>query len=198
MPGSDYVIGFLERHRTVLTTRTIANYSRKRASVTSDVLNSYFDNLSMTIPCNIYNFDETNLTDNPGKMKCIVKRGSKYPSKVVNETKSTISLMVGGSASGQLLPPYVCYKSKNLYSTWRSDGPRGRRYTRSKSVWFDGEVFEDCFFSLCLPALRKKVGPKVHIGDNLSSHMSLKVKRAFNNNDIRFVCLPPPNATDYL
>lgn len=47
MPGPDFEIGFLERHRTALTTRTVEYYSRKRASVTSEVLNSYFDNLSM-------------------------------------------------------------------------------------------------------------------------------------------------------
>ena len=86
VPGRDFNNSFLDRHRSKLRLRTVANYSKKHASVSSEMLNEYYDNLEVTIQdvpfSNIYNYDETNLTDNPGKKKCIVKRGAKYPSKI--------------------------------------------------------------------------------------------------------------------
>lgn len=38
-------------------------------------------------PENIYNFDETNLRDDPGVKKCIFKKGTKYCEKVQNTSK---------------------------------------------------------------------------------------------------------------
>jgi hypothetical protein len=36
----------------------------------------------------IFNYDETNLADNPNANKFLYRRGVKYPDKVVNYTKS--------------------------------------------------------------------------------------------------------------
>ena len=103
--------------------------------------------------------------------------------------------MVAGTANGELLPPFVCYKAKGLFNSWRHGGPKGTHYT--KSGWFDATTFEEWFFSLALPFLKKKKGKKALIGDNLANHFSLKILKACKYNDIKFACLPP-NATDYL
>ena len=81
---------------------------------------------------NIINYDETNLSDDPGTKKCIFKRGVKYPERVINFSKGNISLLFSGSASGELLPTYVCYKSQHLWDTWCTGGPPQTRYGRSK------------------------------------------------------------------
>jgi hypothetical protein len=52
-------------------------------------------------------------------------------------------------------------------------------------------------FFTCLTILKKEKRQKAIIGDNLSSHFSLKVLEQCKANQIKFVCLPP-NATDYL
>jgi transposase len=46
-----------------------------------------------------------------------------------------------------------------------------------------------------MPVAQKLPGKKVLIGDNLSSHLSLRVIDACRENDIEYVCLPP-NSTD--
>lgn len=51
--------------------------------------------------------------------------------------------------------------------------------------------------SLMLPILRRQEGTKVLIGDNLSSHISLDVLHACEENSIKFIALPP-NATHLL
>ena len=45
--------------------------------------------------------------------------------------------------------------------------------------------------TLLLPYCKKLSGPKVPIGDNLSSHISPDVPQACQDNYIRFVCLRP-------
>lgn len=102
--------------------------------------------------------------------------------------------MFAGSAEGVLLAPYVVYKAENLWSTWTENGPPNTCYNRSKSGWFDTCTFEDWFQNHFLPAVRNEDGPVVLIGDNLSSHINIKVLELCQAKNILFVCLPP-NAT---
>ena len=51
-------------------------------------------------------------------------------------------------------------KSKHLYSSWVRKGPKGARYNRSKSGWFDETTFQDWFFSMLLPDLKKTTRKK--------------------------------------
>ncbi|XP_049787110.1 uncharacterized protein LOC126190695 [Schistocerca cancellata] len=101
--------------------------------------------------------------------------------------------MFCGSASGVVLPVYVYYKAVHLYDSWTEGGPTGFRYNRSKNGSFNGMIFEEWFHSVALPYFRKldKDSPKVLIGDNLSSHISMKVINECKENNIRFVLLPP-------
>lgn len=165
------------------------------------MLNEYFDNLRTTLdgipPSNIMNYDETNLADDPGRPKVITKRGCKYPERVMNSSKSSVSLMYAACADGTILPPYVVYKSLHLYDTWTVGGPNGARYNRSKSGWFDMQCFSDWFEKIALPYLKRLPDEKVMIGDNLSSHLSTEVIRQCETHNIKF-CFLPPNATHLL
>lgn len=122
----------------------------------------------------------------------LTKRGIKYPENIRNASKASIYVMFCGSASGELLPPYVVYRSKNMWSTWREGRPSDCRYTNnSKSGWFNSEIFTDWFESLVLPRLKKLEGKKVLISDNLFSHLTDRVLKLCRDNNIYFVCLPP-------
>lgn len=197
MPGKEWITSFLKRHQD-LTIRFASNIKRKRAEVGPTVIEEYFQNLSKELEgvdaCNIWNYDETNLTDEPGQKKVVTKRGCKYPERIINSTKSCVSLMFCGNGEGELLPPYIVYKAESLWSTWMQDGPKNARYNRSRSGWFDHVCFEDWFFTLLLPRIKKGSGKHVIIGDNLSSHISIAVLEACQQNNIAFVSLPP-NAT---
>ena len=71
-----------------------------------------------------FNYDESNLTDDPGKKKLLYRRGIKYPEKVMNPNKSSTTIMLCGSASGTLLPLYVVYRSEHLWDTWTQGCPK--------------------------------------------------------------------------
>ena len=193
-PGLDWCYSFLKRNKD-LTQRFACNIKTKRAAISEETIRSYISNLEKEIdgvpPSNIFNYDETNLTDDPGNKRIITKRGVKYPERVMNSSKASISLMYCGSASRSLLPPYIVYKAENLWDSWCGGDPRGTRYNRTKSGWFDANCFNDWFFSIALPTMKKLDGKKVLIGDNLSSHMNPDVVKACEENNIVFICLPP-------
>ena len=75
---------------------------------------------------NIY--DETNLWDDPGTQKYVMKRGTKYPEKVMDSSKVAFSVMFTGNAEGDVLPLYVVYKSVHLYDQWVEGGLPVARY----------------------------------------------------------------------
>jgi hypothetical protein len=60
---------------------------------------------------NIINYDETNFTDDPGKQKVYVRRGSKHARRILDISKTSTSVMFAASADGILLPLYVVYKA---------------------------------------------------------------------------------------
>lgn len=198
LPGRDWCTNFLKRQKDKLSHRLSANISVKRAALTQEVIENFFVNARQTLenvtPECLVNYDETNLTDNPGAKKFIFKRGCRYPERVINSTKTSVSIMYAGSADGQLLNPYVVYKADHLWDTWTKGGPEGTRYNRTRSGWFDIMCFEDWFFTVVVPYYKHKEGPKVLVGDNLSSHFSKKILDACSEMNISFLCLPP-NAT---
>lgn len=194
IPGYDWAKSFLKRH-TNLTSRFAANIKRARAATTVKGLSEFIDNLGKVVEgvpsCNVWNFDETNLTDDPGNKKIICRRGMKYPERIVNFSKSSTSVMFCGNAAGELLQPYVVFKAEHLWNTWCEGGPKGTRYNRTRHGWFDAATFQDWFEFQCLPVLKKQDGKKVILGDNLSSHINPYVVQLCEQNNISFVCLPP-------
>ena len=176
VPGHEWVVSFLARQQAIITQRTCRNITRKRAEITPEVIGEYFSHLGETLegvpPTNIINFDETNLSDDPGQKKCVYRRGCKYPERSMNSTKASTSIMFAGTASGKLLDPYVVYKSEHLHDRWIEGGSPGVRYNRSRSGWFDNVCFTDWFTSVAVPYCRRLEGKVVILGDNLASHFS--------------------------
>lgn len=200
LPGRDWVVLFLKRHKELLSERWSQNIKRSRARVDKQMIREYFSELEQSLegisPDCITNYDETNIVDDPGRKKVIGKRGSKHCYRIMDSSKSSVSVMFSGTASGKLLPPYVVYGAEHLYDSWRQGGPKGALYGRSKTSWFNEAIFQDWFEGIALPYFRSKPedSPKALIGDNLSSHISVSVLEKCRENNIRFILLPP-NAT---
>ena len=108
--------------RQGLTNRLATNIQRKHAQVSREQLQKYFKNVEQELKdvpaSNIWNYDETNLRDNPGARKYVMKRGTKYAEKVMDSGKVAFSVMFAGNAEGDVLLPHVVYKSAHLYNQW--------------------------------------------------------------------------------
>ena len=159
-PSYEWACSFLKRHSQKLQQRIYQNIKCVRASVSAEEIRKYFDNLKRSLvnddgtPINddhIFNYDETNLCDDPGVKRCVFRRGIKYPERIQDSTKSSTSIMFCGSASGSVLPPYVVYKYDNIWNTWMEGGPANTRYNRTKSCLFDATTFADWFVTSFIP-----------------------------------------------
>ncbi|KAJ8940498.1 hypothetical protein NQ318_004437 [Aromia moschata] len=149
---------------------------------------------------NLYNYDETNVTDDPGTKTVIVPRNTKRVERVQEHSRASISIMVCGNANGDLLPPMVVYKALNIYENWTQGCPVGTKYASSASGWFDMNLFETWFFSILLPhveATREAGDTVVLLGDNLASHFSPKVIEACRTSKI-YLSPFPANATNLM
>ena len=92
-----------------LTNWTATNIQRKRAQISKEQLQVYFHNVEQELKdvpaTNIWNYNETNLRDDPGAQKYVMKRGTKYPEKVMDSSKVVSSVMFTSNAEGDVLPP---------------------------------------------------------------------------------------------
>ncbi|XP_065664792.1 uncharacterized protein LOC136086420 [Hydra vulgaris] len=151
------------------------------------------------LPQNIINYDETNLSDDPKSKQMIFRKGTKHAERVINTSKSSVSIMFACSADGVFLPPYTVYKAERLMGTWILGGPMGARYNRTKSGWFDSHCFIDWMQTLVILYFRHvdNDAPKILIGDNLACHLSIEVIEICEVNNIMMVFLPP-NSTHLL
>ena len=174
-PGDRWLRGFVKR--CAMSARVATNIKRARAAITEESLNGFFDEFegggaADVPPDRMFNFDETNFTDDPGTEKCFVRRGTRRVEMVREHSKTAISVMWCGSASGVLQPPMVVFKAMNLYDGWTTGGPRGTVYDCTPSGWFDGRTFTKWFLDAFLPAVAHLEGKKVLLGDNLASHLT--------------------------
>ncbi|CAB3224853.1 unnamed protein product [Arctia plantaginis] len=91
MPGPDFVSSFMKRHKDAISQRLSQNIKRNRAAVSPEIIKKYFEELEISLSgvpmCNIINYDETNLSDDPGRQKIITKKGVKYPERVMNHCR---------------------------------------------------------------------------------------------------------------
>ena len=107
IPGDDWALGFMRYNG--LTNRIATNIRKKRVSISKEQLKQYFDNIQNELKdvaqCNIWNYDETNLRDNPGPRKYVMKRGTKYPERIIDSSKVAFSLIFCRNAEGEVVPP---------------------------------------------------------------------------------------------
>lgn len=176
-PGKDFAYSFLKRHKKDLSHRMCQNVKRSRAAVSRETITEYFQRLETELkdipPENIINYDETNLSDDPGRKKVIVRRGCKYPERIMNSSKSSTSVMFSCAGNGSLLPDYVVYKAVHLYDSWTEGGPKYARYNRTKSGWFDNICFEDWVRTVAVPYFKNLRGKKSEITFRLTSRWSV-------------------------
>lgn len=190
---------FTKRNKLIL--RKAQNMKTSRASVSPEVINEFYDNLETTIkdipPENIVNYDETNLSDDPGIKKVLCRKGMKRVTRIIDSSKSSVSIMWSVTASGKCLPPYVVYRATHLHDTWCEGGPAGTYYNRTKSGWFESDTFEDWLDKVPLRYFKQLEGEKVIIGDNLSTHLSPHIIELCMRHSIKLVFLPA-NSTAFL
>ena len=202
-PGPDWVLQFERRHRKRLRRRKREGLSDSRATgLTQDNVTQFYELYKEIIeehnvknkPWLLFNCDETALTADKTNQKVYVGVEVKNAySLQPTGTKTCYTVLVCVNAIGQYLPPYVIYKSKNLYNTWCEGGVDGACYGFSESGWMLDINFEAWFVEAFVPqtAAICDTFHRVLIYDGHNSHITYRTVKAAIDNNISIVCLPP-------
>ncbi|KAJ8919422.1 hypothetical protein NQ315_016517 [Exocentrus adspersus] len=130
-PERDWCLNFIEGHKGNLSHRSCKNIKGVRAQKTDEGIIAYFENLEKSLegipPERVLNYDETNLSADPGNRKCIFRSGTKYPERVINSSETAVSVMFAITGNGETLPPYVIYKAERMYEQWTIGAPKSKR-----------------------------------------------------------------------
>ncbi|CAF3805914.1 unnamed protein product [Rotaria magnacalcarata] len=131
-PTYDWLRSFLKRHTNLILKKSYP-LEKKRAVLTSEQIEEWFGLLSKVIeendlancPAQLFNCDETDLSDSISYSKVLVHRRTSNAYRIQGGSggKSFASVMFCASATDFLLPPFVVYKSERLYQEWCSGGP---------------------------------------------------------------------------
>ncbi|KAJ8889865.1 hypothetical protein PR048_009370 [Dryococelus australis] len=174
MPGWEWSYSFLQRHKHELAHKLRNNLSRKLAQVNDNILKTFLTTLKMRLSNHLYNYDETAFHDNPKKKLTLFRRSCRHLQRIRNSTKSCCTTLFCGNAEGVFILPYII-----LYGA-----PPGTKLNVSKSGWIEHEIFDDWFENHFLLCVKNKVGKKVLIGDNLSSHITIRSLQLAKKNEV--------------
>ena len=90
----------------------------------------------------IYNMDETGVPLDPKPPKVVACKGQKKVRYRTSGKKNQITVLGCGSATGQVLPPFVIFDARQLNPLWIRGEIPGTRYGLSKTGWTDQELFQ--------------------------------------------------------
>ena len=131
----------------------------------SEVLNCWFNAILypkltelnlLDSPDSIYNVDEVGFPLSDGPRFVLARRGDKTLQSLLGGSgRENIMVQVCGSATGEILPPYIVYK--RMHDTTRG-GQKGARYTVSVNGWMTTDTFLDWFESV-LPSIPDRTKP---------------------------------------
>lgn len=102
-----------------LSERLCENIKRLRAAVTHEIVREYFENvpyMENTAPKFTINYDETAISNDPGREKVVVRKGAKYAERIIDQAKTNVSVMFAITAHVEMLPHMSATKA-NTYMT---------------------------------------------------------------------------------
>ena len=176
-----------------------SEWSPNSSECATEVSAQYFNNLEKILtnpdgskvpPSHIFNYDETNLSDDPGTKRCLYKRGVKYSDRVRDSSKLSTSIMFCGADDGTMLPAHTLFISQST---------RGQRKPKvvlqildtiatiaDASICTALQIGLKQYSTVFVRNASQLPGRKVVIGDNLKSHFSEQVLRLAKDNNISF------------
>ena len=134
--------------------------------------------------------DETGVPLEPRPPKVIARRGQKKVRYRTSGTKAQITVIGCGSATGQIIPPFIIFAAKQVNPLWTRDEVSGSRFAVSDNGWVDQELF---YYWLQEHFLAHAVShrPLLLLLDGHSSHFEPNTIEHAREKGVVIFCLPP-------
>ena len=208
--GRKWLRGYLKR-KPNLQRKNSQNISAARAMGANPYqIEKFFDLLIQWIrkwgleflPNNIWNIDESGVTDVPKVQKVIGVTGERAFQMVAADKGETTTVVTYISTGGVVVPPMVIFKGSRIKDKWREAAPSGYTLKATESGYVNAEVFSDYGkeFVLFLRERNLLRPDQKHLVllDLHKSHLfNMKYMTWMKENNIE-VCCFPPNCTHIL
>ncbi|MES9879448.1 MAG: helix-turn-helix domain-containing protein [Sedimenticola sp.] len=171
-----------------------------RAKATSEeVLRKYYTELDKVLtenglkqkPERIWNVDETGMSMEHSPQKVICSKGT-IPPGVTSARGKNITIISGGNAAGNHLPPYYIFPGKRWNSELLEDTCPGANGEMTESGWSNTDSFLhflDRHFTRFVPRVEGRTD--LIIVDGHTSHVNLTMSEWGRKNGVIFFVLPP-------
>lgn len=203
-PGEEWFLGFKKRNKFSIKKPQHVECARMK-SRNPFTFYEFYELLSTTIqdlnltdkPDHIFNCDETSFCNDPKKTKVVGSVGNRTIRMTAGTGRENTSILICGSASGDLLPPLCIFKGQNILESWMSTEPSDQTaYAASKKGWMNTIIFSNWFRKCFLPFVGDKL-PALLIYDGHSSHVNPEIIKEALENSVTILKLPP-HTTDIL
>ena len=146
--GRKWLRGFLRRHPELKVKRA-KQISRVRArAVTKDAIEEWFGQYKRTLlkkgitdPRNIWNVDETSITNIPKPQMFVGRKGKDLLQVVGCERPETSTVVAGVNAAGERMDPMVIHRGQRVSETWKRGAPENALIKATKKGYITNEVF---------------------------------------------------------
>ncbi|CAM4850763.1 unnamed protein product [Rotaria magnacalcarata] len=200
-PGRKWLRLFVKRYRMEIKWKKEEKLENIRANKFSEeTRQSWFSLLKATLvkldlldkPAQIFNCDETGFCDKTQRKHVIVTSTTRHVfEKNGGSGKQYTTALIGISAAGQVMSPFIIYSGKTLMNTWCRGGPDGSRYAVTKKGWIDSRSFEFWLREMFIPATKHLNRPLLLIMDGHNSHINVNIIQLLKQNRIVCLILPP-------
>jgi len=195
-----WLYGFLGRWPELKVKKPQSLEIARARSATKTTIENYFKELNNILtkyhltdkPSRIYNIDEKGLSTNHKPPKIVT--GKAYKAQAVTAGKShTVTLIGGGNASGQQIPPYFIFPGARMHASLLEGSTPGTYGTVSDSGWSNTDIFSHYIKYHLEPLLptRDANNPILILYDGHRSHVSIGLIEWAKSNHIILFVLPP-------
>ncbi|XP_050509916.1 uncharacterized protein LOC126886858 [Diabrotica virgifera virgifera] len=211
IPGKKWYNGFLAHHPEI-SKRVPQSLSSCRAAVTEQNIRNWFTQVRdymtkmnflhiLENPKRIFNCDESGFYLSPQEKQVLVRKGAKKVySRIANDEKECLTVLLTVGADGSVPPPLVLYPYKRYVSAAIiTNMPNQWGVGHSESGWMTSETFYEYVTNVFFPWLEKNSVPLpvILFLDGHSSHINLPITEFCKEKGIILTAFYP-NATHRL
>ena len=196
-PGKKWWQGFLRRHPDLSLRKPEQLESTRAASCTKQRLTQWFADFEKFLeiheinddPRYFWNADESGFALCPKSGKVLCQTNTKDLYTISGNCKDQITVLCGGSAAGEVIPPMHIYPGVRFGYNPLEGGVAGAYFGKSPNGWIDTELFYGWIANHF--ACQVKVRPVVLLVDGHRSHVNLQISTFCKENGIYLYCLLP-------
>jgi len=144
------------------------------------------------LPSQIWNMDETGITNVHKPCRVVASKGSKQVSKITSgERGSTVTVICAMSSAGVYLPPMLIFPRKRMADSLMMGAPPQSIGCCSSSGWTDSSLFVTWLEHFVKFTNSSSTAPHIIIMDGHHSHKSLAAILFAREHGIHLITLPP-------